>query len=98
MLDHIILLKFQEQTSQDQLQAVIDRFKSLRQHLWGVLDLQAGLNFSERNQGYQLVLTVRFESREALAAYESNAEHHACSAFIRQSGRLDGIVVDIEAS
>ncbi|MFC5448937.1 Dabb family protein [Paenibacillus aestuarii] len=98
MLDHIILLKFHEHTTDEQLQAVIDCFKSLRQHLWGVLDLQAGFNFSDRNQGYQLVLTVRFESREALAAYESNAEHHACSALIRESGRLDGIVVDIEVS
>lgn len=98
MLDHIILLKFKESTTTEQLHQVIERFKSLRKHLEGVVDLQAGLNFSDRNQGFQVVLTIRFESREALQAYEVNAEHQACSAFIREAGRLDGIVVDIETS
>ncbi|CAN7348710.1 Dabb family protein [Paenibacillus sp. LjRoot153] len=98
MLDHIILLKFMESTTNEQLHKVIERFKSLRNHLEGVLDLQAGLNFSDRNQGFQVVLTIRFENRGALQAYEVNPEHQACSAFIRESGRLDGIVVDIETS
>lgn len=94
MIDHIILLKFQETTTIERLLEVVERFKSLRPHLSGIVDMQGGLNFSERNQGYQLVLTVRFENQAALEAYESNPAHHACSAFIRESGRLDGIVVD----
>ncbi|MBM7570217.1 Dabb family protein [Aquibacillus albus] len=96
MIDRSILLKFEESTTEDQLQQVVERFKSLRKHLTGVVDLQAGLNISDRNQGYQVVLTVRFEDMDALDAYEENPEHHKCSAFIRESGRLDGIVVDIE--
>jgi hypothetical protein len=94
MIDHIILLKFEETTTQDQLLQIVERFKSLKAHLRGVLDMQGGLNFSDRNQGYQLVLTIRFENHAALQAYESNPEHHDCSDFIRQSGRMDGIVVD----
>ena len=96
MIDRTILLKFKETTTQEQLQLVVERFKSLRQHLIGVLDLQAGLNISDRNQGYQIVLKVSFEDNNALNAYEENPVHHACSAFIRESGRLDGIIVDIE--
>ncbi|WP_407272915.1 Dabb family protein [Radiobacillus sp. PE A8.2] len=96
MIDRSILLKFEESTTEKQLQQVVERFKSLQQHLTGVVDLQAGLNISDRNKGYQVVLTVRFENEEALRAYENNPEHHACSAFIKESGRLDGIVVDIE--
>ncbi|MBP1966169.1 Dabb family protein [Paenibacillus aceris] len=98
MLDHIILLKFKESTTNEQLQEVIERFKSLKNHLWGVMDLQAGFNFSERSQGFQVVLSIRFENRDALQAYELNPEHQACSTYIREVGRLDGIVVDIESS
>ncbi|MED4601522.1 hypothetical protein P9314_12490 [Paenibacillus validus] len=42
------------------------------------------------------MLKVGFEDRAALDAYKANTEHHACSAFIRSVGRLDGIVIDIE--
>jgi hypothetical protein len=90
------LLKFKENTSQEQLMLVVERFKSLRDHLTGIVDLQAGLNSCERGQGYQVVLSVRFDNQAALDAYEANDAHQACSAFIRKSGRLDGIVVDIE--
>lgn len=94
MIDHMILLKFAESTTEDQLLAVVERFKSLKKDLTGVIDIQGGLNFSDRNQGYQVVLTIRFEDGAALEAYEANAQHHACSAFIRSVGRIDGIVVD----
>jgi hypothetical protein len=94
MIQHIIFLKFEETATQQRMLEIIERFKSLSQHLPGIVTMQGGLNFSDRNQGYQLVLTVCFENQAALEAYETNPEHHACSAFIRESGRLDGIVVD----
>lgn len=74
----------------------MDRFKALRQHLTGIVDLQAGINFSTKNQGYQVVLSVRFEDRAALEAYGPNPHHQAVAAFIREVGREDSIVVDIE--
>jgi len=96
MIDHIVLVKFAETTTQEQLQEVVKRFKALKNHLSGIVDLQAGINFSEKNQGYQVVLSVRFEDRAALEAYGPNPEHQAVAAFIREVGRVDSIVVDIE--
>jgi hypothetical protein len=96
MIDHIVLVKFGESTTQEQLNEVVTRFKALRQHLTGIVDLQAGINFSEKNQGYQIVLSVRFENRAALEAYGPNPEHQAVAAYIREVGRVDSIVVDIE--
>jgi len=98
VIDHIVLLKFEETTSRERLLEICERFKSLRAHLPGIVDMQAGLNFSDRGQGYQVVLSVRFENEAALKAYEEDPAHHACSAFIRESGRKDGIVVDIAVS
>ncbi|MEK8130413.1 Dabb family protein [Paenibacillus filicis] len=96
MIDHIVLVKFGETTTQEQLQEVADRFKALRGKLQGVVDLQAGINFSEKSQGYQIVLSVRFENKAALEAYGPNPDHQAVAAYIREVGRVDSIVVDIE--
>ncbi|NEW09759.1 Dabb family protein [Paenibacillus sp. SYP-B3998] len=96
MIDHIVLVKFSETTTQDQLQQVVEKFRALRNHLVGIVDLQAGLNFSEKNQGYQIILTVRFENKAALEAYGPNPEHQAVAAYIKEVGRIDSIVVDME--
>ncbi|MDF2659337.1 MAG: Stress responsive alpha-beta barrel protein [Paenibacillus sp.] len=97
MIDHIVLVKFGESTTREQLEEVVSRFKALRAHLTGIVDLQAGLNFSDKNQGYQVALSVRFEDRAALEAYGPNPHHQAVAAFIRESGRVDSIVVDFES-
>ncbi|UKS26829.1 Dabb family protein [Paenibacillus sp. HWE-109] len=96
MIDHIVLVKFGETTTNAQMQEVVDRFKALRAHLTGIVDIQAGINFSEKNKGYQVVLSVRFEDRAALEAYGPNPEHQAVAAYIREVGREDSLIVDIE--
>ncbi|MGG1553841.1 Dabb family protein [Paenibacillus ferrarius] len=96
MIDHIVLVKFGASTTQEQMQEVCDRYKALRAHVTGVVDIQAGINFSEKNKGYQVVLSVRFEDRAALEAYGPNPEHQAVAAFIREVGREDSLIVDIE--
>lgn len=96
MIDHIVLVKFEETTTEAQLREVVTRFKALRDHIKGLIDIQAGLNFSDKNQGYQVILTARFENHAALEAYGPHPEHQKVSAYIREVGRLDSIVVDIE--
>jgi hypothetical protein len=96
MIDHIVLIKFSEATTEEQLHEVVRRFKALRSRLTGIVDLQAGLNFAEKSRDYQVILTVRFEDKTALAAYASDPEHQAVAAYIREVGRVDSIVVDME--
>ncbi|WP_017727774.1 Dabb family protein [Halalkalibacterium ligniniphilum] len=96
MIDHIVLVKFAETTTPEQLQEVVDRFKALKNHLTGIVDLQAGLNLAEKSKDYQVVLSVRFEDQAALEAYGQNEEHQAVAAYIKEVGRIDSIGVDIE--
>lgn len=96
MIHRTVLVKFAETTTPEQLQEVVTRFKALKNHLTGIIDLQAGLNFAEKSKEYQVVLMVRFEDQDALNAYVSNEEHQAVAAFIKEVGRLDSIGVDIE--
>ncbi|MFN7249852.1 MAG: Dabb family protein [Anaerobacillus sp.] len=96
MIQRIVLVKFAETTTPEQLQEVVNRFKALKNHLTGIVDLQAGLNISERNKEFQVMLMVRFEDQAALDAYVTNAEHQAVAAYIKEVGRLDSVGVDIE--
>ncbi len=96
MINRIVLVKFADTTTDEQLQEVLKRFKALKQHLTGVVEIQAGLNFAEKSKDYQVVLSVRFEDSAALNAYIANEEHQAVAAYIREVGRVDSIGVDIE--
>ncbi len=96
MIQRTVLLKFSEETTQEQLQEVIKRFKALENVLTGIVEIQAGLNLAEKSKEYQVILMVRFEDQAALDAYTVNEDHQAVAAFIRESGRLDSIGVDIE--
>ena len=96
MIQRTVLLKFSEETTQEQLQEVIKRFKALEEVLTGIVEIQAGLNLAEKSKEYQVILMVRFEDQAALDAYSANEDHQAVAAFIRESGRLDSIGVDIE--
>ncbi|RFU67512.1 Dabb family protein [Peribacillus saganii] len=96
MIHRTVLVKFAETTTEEQLQEVVTRFKALKNHLTGIVDLQAGLNFAEKSKEYQIVLMVRFEDKGALDAYVSNEEHQSVAAFIKEVGRVDSIGVDIE--
>ncbi|TYP73404.1 Dabb family protein [Paenibacillus methanolicus] len=96
MIQRTVLLKFADTTTQEQLQEVIRRFKALEQTLTGIVEIQAGLNIAEKSKEFQVILQVRFENQLALDAYTANEDHQAVAAFIRESGRLDSIGVDIE--
>jgi microcystin degradation protein MlrC len=96
MIHRTVLVKFAETTTREQLQEVVERFKALKNHLAGIVDLQAGLNFAERSKEYQVVLMVRFEDKAALDAYVVDEQHQAVANFIKEVGRVDSIGVDIE--
>lgn len=96
MIDRTILVKFGEQTTEAQLLEIAERFKALKEHLSGVVEINAGVNFSDNNKGYQLVLRVRFEDKKALDAYGPNPHHQAVATLIREYGREDSIAANIE--
>jgi hypothetical protein len=96
MIQRTVLIKFAETTTQEQLEEVIKRFKALKDVLSGIVEIQAGFNLAEKSKEYQVILMVRFEDQAALDAYVANADHQAVALFIRESGRVDSIGVDIE--
>ncbi|MDN4494323.1 Dabb family protein [Ureibacillus aquaedulcis] len=96
MIEHIVLIKFSPATTLEQKQELIARTLLLKEKIPGVIDIQQGINFSERSKGYDVGLTVRFENREALENYLPHPEHQKVLSFLKEIGVEDSIIVDFE--
>jgi len=96
MVEHLVILKFGSSTTVEQKNEAIQRLKGLQGQISGIVDLQAGHNFCERSQGFEVGLSVRFEDKASLEAYGPHPKHQEVVAFLREIGLVDIIVVDFE--
>ncbi|MFC4766221.1 Dabb family protein [Effusibacillus consociatus] len=97
MIEHIVILKFSPETTTEQKDQVIQKLKDLKQQIPGILDLQCNYNFCPRSQGFEIGLTVRFESKQALEEYGPHPKHQEAVSYMREVAKLsDIIVVDFE--
>ncbi|KGP72793.1 Dabb family protein [Pontibacillus yanchengensis] len=96
MIEHIVIFKFNDQTTEDQKKEAITQLKSLKQEIPGIIDIQAGVNFSDRSQGFELGLTVRFEDKQSLENYGPHEKHQEVVSYLKEIGLSDIVVVDFE--
>ncbi|WP_226526917.1 Dabb family protein [Metabacillus niabensis] len=96
MVEHIVIFKFNETTSVEQQTEAIQKLKNLKHEISGIIDIQAGLNFSDRSQGFQVGLTVRFEDKQSLEAYGPHEKHQEAVSYLKEIGLSDIVVVDFE--
>jgi hypothetical protein len=96
LVEHIVLIKFSSNTTQEQKKELIRRTLLLKEKIPGILDIQQGCNFSERSQGYEVGLTVRFQDRDALENYAPHPAHQEIVTYLKEIGLEDSIIVDFE--
>ena len=96
MIEHILLLKFSPETEDKQIDELIVRTKRLKQLIPGILDIQQGRDFSGRNKGFQVGLTVRFQDKQSFENYGPHPEHQSVLAYCKEIGLADVIVLDFE--
>ncbi|MDR4947637.1 Dabb family protein [Neobacillus cucumis] len=96
MIEHIVLLKFSSETTEVQKQELIRRTLQLKNVIPGIVDIQQGYNFSNRSQGFEIGLTVRFEDKASLENYGPHPEHQAVFSYLKEIGLVDSIIVDFE--
>jgi L-alanine-DL-glutamate epimerase-like enolase superfamily enzyme len=76
MVEHIVLFKVKPEYTEAQVDHMIERLRSLRHAIPGIVDLTVGKNISpDRAQGFNVGLVVRFTDREALAGYGPHPNH-----------------------
>jgi hypothetical protein len=96
MVEHVVLFKLKPGTTAEQKQAAIQALRGLKEQIDGIVDLTCGENFSERSQGYEIGLFVRFRDRAALEAYLPHPAHRGAVEQFILPIRGDVIVVDYD--
>jgi hypothetical protein len=96
MLEHIVLFRFKPETTAHTKQKIVEGLMALKGKVPSILDISAGPNFSDRNQGFEYGLVVRFKDRQGLDAYQVHPDHqHIVHELIRPS-LADILAVDYE--
>jgi stress responsive alpha/beta barrel protein len=96
MVEHVVLFKLKAGATPEQTNAAVEALKGLKGQIDGIVDLTCGRNFSERSQGYEIGLVVRFRDRAALEAYIPHAAHRGVVEKYIHPIREAVIVVDYE--
>ncbi len=79
MLTHIVLLQPKPETTEEQITTALDHVKALQEAISGIIDVQAGRNLSDYNQGYTYGFVMRFTDSEHLKAYAPHPAHQVVS-------------------
>jgi hypothetical protein len=77
MVEHIVLFRCQPNTPSEARQGFVAAARAMKNHIPEIIQITAGENWSERSDGYELGLVIRFANRESLAAYQIHPHHQA---------------------
>lgn len=96
MVDHLVLFKTTPEATEEQKDAMIAGLAALKGQIPGIVDLTVGRNFSDRSQGFDIGLLVRFVDRAALEVYLPHPAHRGAVDRFVAPIKADVIVVDYE--
>lgn len=96
MIEHMVWLKFAESTTKEQKDEVIRRLEALKDEVAGIVEYNAGHNFSNRSQGFDVGLRARFVSKAALEKYGPHPKHEAVKQYMSEIGLQASMSLDFE--
>lgn len=96
MLQHYILIKFNKGTSDEHIGEFCGRMLALRTTISGIEHLEIGRDILHDARSWDLILIMRFASKEALRSYQQHPEHLSLMAF-NQPFVADVASVDFES-
>jgi len=82
MVTHIVFWKLKEENKADNARRIKESLEALVGVIPGLVEMRVGENVSGGE--YDLALCSRFESMEALHAYDAHPEHQKVRAFVSQ--------------
>jgi len=85
VLQHYVLIKFREGTSDDHLEEFCRRMLALRTTVSGIQHLEIGRDILHDVRSWDLILIMRFASTEVLRSYQQHPEHLKLMAFNQPS-------------
>lgn len=86
MIKHIVMFRFKDCAEGADKAGNIQKMKSQLEALPGKIDeikfFEVGINFSNTNVAYDLVLCSEFDSKEGLYSYQKHPEHVKVADFV----------------
>ena len=77
MIEHIVLFKFKDEATTEQIEALTNGLRGMATTIPGIAKLVVRENKSSHSMGYTLGLVVRFTDWAALEAYLPHPVHQA---------------------
>ena len=75
MLQHYVLIKYTKGTSDEHIAEFCGRMRALRTTISAIQHLEIGRDILRDARSWDLILIMRFASREALRGYQQHPEH-----------------------
>ena len=94
MVKHIVMFKLIEKNKAN-IDKAVSALKSLKENIEVVRSIEIGVNFTESERSYDIVLIVEFSNKEDLSTYGPHPNHVPVIDTIR-SLCSDSVVVDYE--
>ncbi len=94
MVKHIVMFKLKENTQEHRDKAV-QALSGLKDLVESVRSLEVGVNFTESDRAYDIVLTVGFDDKAGLNAYTVHPDHQPVIQTM-QALSSGSVVVDYE--
>ncbi|MBL7996354.1 Dabb family protein [bacterium] len=96
MVEHVVIFKIKKNTPADKVKAMTESLNGLKNKIPELIDMHAGINFSDRNKDFGVMLVSRFRNKEDLKIYVDHPEHRKVIEEKIQPIREDLIVADLE--
>ncbi|MNO40539.1 Stress responsive A/B Barrel Domain protein [compost metagenome] len=94
MYEHIVLFKFNNRTTAEQQEEIIQTVKSFKTAIPGIIELSAGINVTEEvenTKGYTVGIRVTFEDKQASQNYFHHPLHQQ---FLQNAGSwIESVIV-----
>ncbi len=85
MITHIVLFKWKEGVTEEQISKIFAEIQLLKGKINGVVDVVSGKNFSEWGNGYTHALVVLLRDKDALDSYRKDPRHTKIIAEIEKT-------------
>ncbi len=92
MVTHIVMIKFKEGTTKDEILEIKKDLEALPNTIEGLKSMEVGLNFASSQRAMDLVLTTKFDSKEDLKFYATAPTHEAVKVKIKKCAEYTRVV------
>jgi len=92
MVTHIVMFKFKEDTTKEQILDIKKRLENLVDLIKPLNSMEVGLNFKDSDRAMDMVLVSTFDTKEGLAEYATHPEHLKVVDTIKKVGEYTKVV------